>query len=188
MDSLRRGLAGDEVVGMLGVGVLGVAVTSIRPTPEMAKALEASAREKLKQEADDAVYDRRDSAVDQERRIKENELSTEVAVEEKRRAIRERKMAADIAVEDARAALVERQAANDRKAADVQAYGLEAVLKPVRDMDWRLLLAASSGKLDARLMIASAFEGLAGNAGKIGELNISPDLLRSLLDEGKKGA
>ncbi|MBI5883382.1 MAG: SPFH domain-containing protein [Elusimicrobia bacterium] len=188
MEALRLGLPGDEVVAMLGVSVLGVTVLSIRPMPEMAKALEASAREKLKQEADDAVYDRRDSAVDQERRIKENELNTEVAVEEKRRAIRERKMAADIAVEDARAALVERQAVNDRKAADGRAYGLEAVLKPVRDMDWRLLLAASSGELDPKLMIASAFRDLAENAGKIGELNISPDLLRSLLDEGKKGA
>ncbi|MBI5209658.1 MAG: SPFH domain-containing protein [Elusimicrobia bacterium] len=182
---LKRSLPADAQVTMLGVEVLGVAVSSIRPGPEMAKALEAQARERLKQEADDAVYERRNAAVDAERRIKESELDTEIAVEEKLRAIRERKMAADVAVEDARAALVERQAANDRKAADSKAYALDATLKPVRDLDWRILLAAGSGSLDSGLLIASAFGDLAANAGKIGELNISPDLLRTLVKEGK---
>ena len=39
---------------------------------------------------------------------------------------------------------------------------------------------------DAELMIATAFRELAENAEKIGELNVTPDLLRSLLthDEG----
>ena len=184
---LRRGLPEDDAVRMLGVEVLGVSVLSLRPNPEMAKALEAEAREKLKQEADDAVYDRRNSAVEQERRLKESELSTELAVEVKRREIRERKMAADIAVEEQRAALVEQQAANDKKAADGRAYALEATLKPLQGTDWRVLLAASSGSLDPRLMIASAFGDLAGNAAKIGELNISPDLLRSLIRDEKKG-
>ncbi|MBI4676229.1 MAG: SPFH domain-containing protein [Elusimicrobia bacterium] len=178
---LKQGLPADEVVAMLGLEVLGVAVAAVRPTPEMAKALEAEARERLKAEADDAVYDRRNAAVEQERRIKESELNTEIAVEGKRRAIRERKMAADIAVEEARAALVERQAANDRKAADAKAYALDATLKPLRGLDWRILLAAGTGKLDAGLLIASAFQDLARNAGRIGELNISPDLLRSLM-------
>jgi len=35
--------------------------------------------------------------------------------------------------------------------------------------------------MDARNTIAMAFQELAGNAQKIGELNMSPDLLRSLL-------
>ncbi|MFA6317333.1 MAG: SPFH domain-containing protein [Elusimicrobiota bacterium] len=185
VSELKRSLPEDEAVALLGLEVQGVAVASVRPNPEMAKALEAEARESLKRRADDAVYERRNAAVEAERRIKESELNTEIAVEEKKRAIRERKMAADIAVEDARAALVERQAVNDRKSADGRAYALEATLKPLRDMDWKVLLAASSGKLDPGLLIASAFGGLAENAGKIGELNISPDLLTALMKGGR---
>jgi hypothetical protein len=43
----------------------------------------------------------------------------------------------------------------------------------------------NQGGGDPRRMIAMAFQGLAENAQKIGELNISPDLLQSLLKETK---
>ncbi|OGS40017.1 MAG: hypothetical protein A3J82_01480, partial [Elusimicrobia bacterium RIFOXYA2_FULL_69_6] len=128
---VRQGLASSPAVEMLGVEVLGASILSIKPAPEMAKALEAEARERLKVEADNAIYERRNSAVEKERMIKESELNTEIAVEAKRRAIRENQMAADIAVEEARAALVERQAANDKKLAESKAYALEATLKPL---------------------------------------------------------
>jgi hypothetical protein len=42
----------------------------------------------------------------------------------------------------------------------------------------------SAGGSDPRMMIGMAFRELAENAEKIGELNISPDLLRSLMDGG----
>jgi len=42
-------------------------------------------------------------------------------------------------------------------------------------------MAVSAGGADPKLMIALAFRELAENAGKIGELNVSPDLLRSLI-------
>jgi regulator of protease activity HflC (stomatin/prohibitin superfamily) len=196
------GLKNSETLTALGIEVLAVSILSMRPVPEMAKALEAEAREALQRRSDEAIYARRNAAVEQERRIKESELNTEIAVEEKKRQIRETKleaeiaaeekqrqiretrMAADIAVEEQRAALLERQTANDRKQADTRAYSLEAVLKPLRDMDWKTLMTLSGGG-DARQMIAMAFQGLAENAQKIGELNISPDLLKSLLTEAK---
>ncbi len=59
----------------LGVEVLALSVLSVRPTPEMGRALEAEAREALQREADEAIYERRNSAVEQERRIKESELA-----------------------------------------------------------------------------------------------------------------
>jgi hypothetical protein len=40
---------------------------------------------------------------------------------------------------------------------------------------------AASGGADPRLNIAVAFRELAENASKIGELNISPDLLNTML-------
>jgi hypothetical protein len=42
-----------------------------------------------------------------------------------------------------------------------------------------MTLSAHGG--DPKMMIAMAFQEMASNAQKIGELNISPDLLRSLL-------
>ena len=47
-------------------------------------------------------------------------------------------------------------------------------------MDWKTLMALSNNT-DARSNIAMAFRMLAENAGKIGNLNISPDLMETLL-------
>lgn len=179
--AVLEGLRSAEPVTALGVEVLDVAITSIRPSPEMARALEAEARESLQRESDLAIYTRRNAAVEQERLIKENELGTEIAVQEKQRLIRETKMAADVAIEEQRAVLIERRAANERKDADARAYALTATLEPLRSIDWRTLTAVGAAGGDPRTMLAVAFRELAENAGKIGTLNISPDLLGSLL-------
>jgi hypothetical protein len=55
------------------------------------------------------------------------------------------------------------------------------MLTPIKGMDPHTLMALSAGKVDARLSIAMAFRDLAENAEKIGQLNISPDLLAGLL-------
>ncbi|MBI4918170.1 MAG: SPFH domain-containing protein [Acidobacteria bacterium] len=175
------GLRGFASLRAMGVEVLNLDLLAVTPTPDTARALEAPTREALLKEADDSTYERRNSAVEQERRIKENELRTEIAVEEKKRQIRETKMAADITIEDQRTHLVEMRSANDRAEADVRGYALEATIKPLRSIDWRTLTAASGGSKDPRGMIALAFRELAENAQKIGQLNISPDLLQTLL-------
>jgi hypothetical protein len=179
--SVFAALKSSDAVAQLGVEILNLSLLSIRPTPEMAKALEAEAREALQRRSDEAIYERRNNAVEQERRIKESEFNTEIAVEEKRRQIRETQMAADIGIEQQRATLMEKRVENDRKEADSRAYALEATLKPVRDMDWRTMMTLSNHGGDPKMMIALAFQEMASNAQKIGELNISPDLLRSLV-------
>lgn len=179
--AVLSGLKSSEAVAQLGVEILNLSLLSIRPTPEMAKALEAEAREALQRRSDEAIYARRNNAVEQERRIKESELNTEIAVEEKQRQIRETRMAADIALEQQRAALMDQRTENERKDADSRAYTLEATLKPVRNVDWRTLMMLSKQGGDPKTLIALAFQELATNAQKIGELNISPDLLNSLV-------
>jgi regulator of protease activity HflC (stomatin/prohibitin superfamily) len=177
-------LKSSQGVAQLGVEILNLALLAVRPTPEMAKALEAEAREALQRRSDEAIYARRNNAVEQERRIKESELNTEIAVEEKQRQIRETRMAAEIAIEQQRAALMNERVENDRKEADSRAYSLEATVKPLRTVDWRTIMMLSPQGGDAKSVIALAFQDLAANAQKIGELNISPDLLRSLLTPG----
>jgi len=180
--TVMSGLQESTAVSTLGVEVLAVLVVSIKANPEMTKALQAEAREEQLRKADEAIYARRNAAVQLERTIKENELNTEIAVEHKRRQVRETQMAADIAVEEQRTSLVDQRVSNERKEADARAHALAAVLEPLKGVDWRTLMAASSGQADPRQIIALAFRELAEGASKIGELNITPDLLRTLLD------
>jgi regulator of protease activity HflC (stomatin/prohibitin superfamily) len=190
-----------EAVKALGVEILDVAIQSIKPIPEIARALEAEAREGLLRQADQAIYDRRNAAVEQERRIKENELNTEIAVEEKKRKFRETKVEADLAVEakeqqvretkqagqirleEERKSLVSARVENARAEADAQAYAVKAALEPLKHLEPEILqlLALQSG--DPRKMVSLALREIAQNAGKIGNLNISPDLLETLLQK-----
>ncbi len=164
----------------------------------MARALETETREKLSQDADLAVYERRNFAVEQERRIKESELNTEIAVEEKKKQIDEKKMEAevqkaendrklremqieaDIALETQRESLVEQRTANERKEASARGFVIETTLRPYKDIDWKTLTALNNNP-DPSFNIALAFRELAENAEKIGSLNISPELLETLL-------
>lgn len=179
--SLEEALRSSSAVKMLGLEIVGVSILSIRANPEMTKALQAEARERLLQQADEAIHVRRNKAIDLERQIKENELQTQMKVEEKQREIREAKLRADIAVEQQRAELVDQKVDNERKEATAQGDALRAVLTPMKEVDWKTLLAASPGGIDSQQMIALAFRDLADNADKIGTLNMSPDLLNTLL-------
>jgi regulator of protease activity HflC (stomatin/prohibitin superfamily) len=202
-ERISEGIKGSKAIASLGVEVLAVNVLAVKASPEMARALETETRERLQQEADLAIYERRNFAVEQERKIKETELNTEIAVEEKRkqiaekvmesdvqkaendRRLRELKVQADIAVEDQRKLLIDQKSENERKEADAQGYVLETTLKPYKELDWRMLMALR-GEQDARSNIAMAFRELAENAGKVGTLNISPELLEQLLRKEEK--
>jgi hypothetical protein len=174
------GMKASEGVFLLGVETIAFSIVGIKATPEMAKALQTDAREDLLRRADEAIYARRNAAVELERTIKENELNTEIAVEQKKRQIRESQMAAEIAVEQQRTSLVAVKVENERKEAEARAAALQAILEPIKSVDWRTLIAANAS-MDSKLMMSLAFQQLAENAGKIGELNISPDLLNALL-------
>jgi regulator of protease activity HflC (stomatin/prohibitin superfamily) len=62
----------------LGIVLEGLHITAVRATPEMQKALEADYRESLHKREDQAIYDRRKAAVDEERKIRESEMNTDV--------------------------------------------------------------------------------------------------------------
>lgn len=197
-EKIIDGLRNSKAVVSLGVEPLSVNILGIKPTPEMARALEAATRELLQQEADQAIYERRNFAVEQERRIKESELNTEIAVEEKRkqitekqmerevlaeennRKLREMRIEADIVVEEHKNKLLDMQVENERKEADSKKYLLESSLTPYKQMDWKTIMAIGNNGNDPKLNIALAFRELAENADKIGSLNITPDLLESL--------
>lgn len=83
-NALFDAVKSDPTLAGMGVTVLTVHIQSIRPTPEVAKALEAEYRETLLRKADEAIYARRASAVEEERKIKEKELATNVVLAQQR--------------------------------------------------------------------------------------------------------
>jgi hypothetical protein len=187
----------------LGIEVLDLSFIAIKPTPESSRALEASVREALLKEADLAIYDRRNAAIAQERAIKENELNTEIAVENKRRQIRETQMDAERAVQEKQRLLQDEQmtgnialetrnrelvglsAENSRVEADAKAYSMAAVMEAIAKIDPKVLNSLASMGMQPNQLIAASFRELAGSAAKIGELNISPDLLRELAKQSR---
>lgn len=193
-----NGLKTAEAISMLGIEIIGTQVLAVTATPEMTRALETDTREKIQQEADEAIYARRNFAVEQERKIKESELNTEIAVEEKHKQIAEKKMEsdvlnadnerrlremsmeADIAIENQRKALIKQKSENDKEEALTQGFVTQETIKPYKDLDWKLITALNNQN-DPRFNISLAFRELAENAHKIGNLNISPELLDSIL-------
>lgn len=155
-------LSGGSALAEMGAELLSVEFLSVRPSPEVSKALEAELRESLLRRADVAVYARRAATVDEERTIREKELAGEKTLEEQRREM--------IALQGANALEEARNAASARAvAADAEADFQRKRLAVFRDIDPRSLLAL-------------AMRELADNAGSIGNLTITSDILASLLD------
>jgi hypothetical protein len=199
--AIRTEAASSPLLAELGLEIIEASVLAVMPNKETARALEAETRETLLRQADEAVYRRRNAAIEQERLIKENELNTEAAVETKKREIMERRMealkveqekkqemdeakvAGRIVLEKQNETLVAVRAENDKKLADAKAYGLDAILRPLRESDSRLIQALVTRGMEPAQLIAMSFKELAEQAGKIGQLNISPDLLSQLLEK-----
>jgi len=203
-DAIMKGLKVRADIASLGLEILGVSIRAVKPTPDTAKALEAEAREAILKKADEAIYARRNFAVERERAIRESELDTEIAVEQKKRAIRETQMdaeasvvakqnelreagmLADIALEDKRKAFVGLNAENTRTLADAEAYRVGALMKIFEGVDTKVIQALAAAGMQPSQLIAHAFTGLAEKAERIGQLNVSPDLLQTLLDKPMK--
>lgn len=199
--SIKKDLAASELLASLGVEVAALTIVAVKPNQETARALEAETREILLRQADEAIYLRRNAAIEQERIIKENELNTEAAIETKKREIMERKMEAKRAEQEKRQEIKEAEMAgqivlqkqneelvrltaeNSKKESDARAYGFEAILEPLRRTDPKIVQALAARDMDSGQLIALSFKELAEQAEKIGQLNISPDLLGKLLGE-----
>jgi regulator of protease activity HflC (stomatin/prohibitin superfamily) len=204
--AVKRRLRAAPELAELGIEVLDVLLLAIKAAPETARALEAAAREAILKRADDALYERRNAAIDQERRIKENELATDLAVQVKKRELeiaqlaaqrdaqsRREEMAAQameaqVQLETRRKDVVAASAASLEREADARVHGVRALLTEVGKLDPRVLQALALSGGDARFALAQAFQTLAENAGRIGEVNFTPDLLTSLLEDRKRKA
>lgn len=178
---IQAQLADRQDIQSLGLEILGLSILAVKPTPDTARALEAETRERLMQEADDAVYSRRNASVEHERSIKENELRTEQAVQEKRHQLENKDTAHQVELEESKKALVELESQNSKTQADARAYSLAAVVKALAEADPKIVQALAATRMKPEALIAAAMSEFADNAEKIGELNISPDMLKELI-------
>lgn len=190
----------------LGLAVAGFAILNVAASQETARALEAKTREEILKQADDALYERRNASIEQERRVKENELNTEISVEEKKKQIRETEIAtrrmilekeseleriridAEVELERKRQELAELRLENTKKAADGEAYRIASVMAAYGRLSPEVLVALAALNMEPGQLIAQAFDKLALNSEKIGQLNITPDLLASVLKSRGNGA
>lgn len=201
--ALAQGILNDirsyEEIDSLGIEILGLSILAIFPNKETSRALEAQAREQILKKADEAIYERRNASIDQERRVKENEYNTEIAIENKKRQVRETQLEAESAVqekqnqlkdeqlnfetllEEKRKDLIDSTVQNSKAKADAKAYELSEIMKALEGTDSKVIQSLASIGMKPDQLIALAFQGLAEKAEKIGQLNISPDLLQGLL-------
>ncbi|MEM7704822.1 MAG: SPFH domain-containing protein [Pseudomonadota bacterium] len=121
--NLLTRLQTDPSVLELGITIDGLRVLHLTPTAETRKALEADFRERLNQRADQAIYARRKAALDEERRLQETEMATEVEMEERRRE------------------LVAMQAQNKTTLAEADAKAEEMKLSPYKNIPTQALIA-----------------------------------------------
>ena len=191
----------NDEINLLGIEILGLSILAILPNKETARALEAQAREMILRKADDAIYERRNASIEQERKVKENEFNTDIAIENKKREVRETQLESERSVqqkqnllkeeqmnfetllEDKRKAYIALTVQNSKAESDAKAYELSSVMKAFDDINPIIVQSLANIDMKPNKLMALAFQNLAENAQKIGQLNITPDLLQEILKE-----
>jgi hypothetical protein len=108
-------------------------------------------------------------------------MDAERAVQEKKRQLQEAEMASKIELERRNTDLVQLETENLKRQADAQAYTLTVSIQALAGMEPHALQALASMKMNPNQLIALAFRDLADGAKKIGQLNVTPDLLKEIL-------
>ncbi len=175
---LEAVLAGDPALGEIGVAVTAVRLTNLAPSSELERALQTPTFEALQQKADQATFERRALAVDGERAIAENELAnqTELARRETLLIAQQAENARNRATGHAEAQQIEAAAEAERirTVESARAETEAARMTIYRD-------------LPPAVMLGLAARELAGKLDRIEHLNVTPDLLATVLREFRRG-
>lgn len=170
--ALQAALAHDPALGEIGLEVVAIRLTNLAPSAELERALQTPTFEALQQKADQATFERRALAVEKERAIAENELAnrTELARREKLLIAEEAANAHTRAAGLAEAQQVEAaaEAARIRTVEGAKAEAEQAHIAIYRDLPPAVLLGLAA-------------RDLAGKLDTIEHLNVTPDLLASLV-------
>ncbi|GHD05197.1 SPFH domain-containing protein [Tianweitania populi] len=176
-ETLEVVLGTDPALISIGIAVVSVRLTNLAPSSELERALQTPTYEALQQKADEATFERRALAVEKERAIAQNELATktELARREKLLIAEEAENARNRAAGVAEARQVEAQAEAERIRL---VEGAKADAESQRIATYRDLPPA--------ILLGLAAQELAGKLDTIEHLNVTPDLLASVLGEFRK--
>jgi regulator of protease activity HflC (stomatin/prohibitin superfamily) len=184
-ERISAGLSADDSLVDMGLAIASVRVSAVQPSAEVEKALAAPTRERIAADADEAAFARRAAAVDKERAIAENELANRIEIAKRTSMLveqdgaNERKKAAEAAAADRIGAEGKARTRRIGAAAEAEAIRLLQGERNVAERD-RIAIYRDLGP--AVLMGLAARE-FAGKIETIEHLNLTPDLLGSLLTD-----
>jgi len=169
---LEAALAAATSLTEIGIAVVAVRVTSLAPSSELERALQTPTFESLQQKADEAMFERRALAVEKERAIAENELATktELARREKTLISEEAENARNRATGLADAQQIE---------ADAEAGRIRVIGAAKAEADGAQI--AIYRDLPPAVLMGLAARELAGKLDTIEHVNVTPDLLASVM-------
>jgi regulator of protease activity HflC (stomatin/prohibitin superfamily) len=171
---LEQGLGGSERLAAMGIEIVAIRLAAIAPSAELERALQTPTFEGLQQKADQAVFERRALAVEKERAIAENELHNKTEL-----ARREQELIAQ------EAANARNRAEGTRDAMQIAADGEASRVRTVEQAraDMERARMAIYRDLSSHVLLGLAARELAGKLTKIDHLNVTPDLLATVLGE-----
>ncbi len=199
------GLEAEASLKEMGLKIVSVRVSAVKPNPELEKALEAPIREHIKQEADEAAFQRRALAVEKERAIQENELQNRIELAKREELLihQQGQNARRQAGEDAEAKRIEAEAgaARSRLETQTQAEALrlqaetesaathlrsEAEAATVRQVEGAKAELEHATlevyrTMPPMVLLGLAAKELGGKLERIEHLNLSPDLFGPML-------
>jgi hypothetical protein len=192
--SIEDVLRADPAIPEMGLVLVSVNVQRVAPAADVEKALQVPIRESIQQRADQAIFARRADAVENERAIKQNELSTEIELARRQEDLIRREGANRLleTQDQAEAERVRTEAELARQALTAEAYARDQRTHAEADAQTRRLLGDADADGEARrvavwqaapsrVLLGLAAQEFAGKIGSINHLNLSPDLLASTM-------
>lgn len=183
--ALNLGLADHSTLADMGLSVITARIAALRPSSELARALQAPTFESLLQKADEATFARRALAVDKERAIAENELANQIELAARRAELIARSDTNARSEAEAKAAAeriaTEADAANAVTRAEAEAARIRLVETASVEAE-RDRMAVVAG-LPVGALYALAAREFATKLERVDSLTLSPDMLGSLFGQ-----
>jgi regulator of protease activity HflC (stomatin/prohibitin superfamily) len=173
-EAIESGLRSTTTLADMGLELVTIRISAVSPSADLEKAIEAPTREKIKQEADEATYARRALAVEKERAIAENEMQNKIELSKREEQLiaQQNANARHQAEGDAQAAKI----ANDAQAERIATVeGVKAKLERER--------LEFMHNVPPAVLLGLAAQEFAGKIQNIEHLNITPDMLGTLLTD-----
>jgi regulator of protease activity HflC (stomatin/prohibitin superfamily) len=180
---IAAGLAGETALQDLGLEIVAVRVAAVASTAELEKALQQPTREAIQQRADEATFQRRALAVESERAIADNELTTRIELSKREQELvaQDGANARRKAEERAAALLVDARAADER--AELDATREAATIEAVQTAKLRAEAerARIQSSIPAPTLLGLGLQRLASQIGNVEHLTITPDIVTGLI-------